>query len=61
MTTKGRPYPTRVACRFRGKTGQVVLDQLRTVDTSRLVRRLGRVDGGTGAKVLAVLGEIFAP
>lgn len=61
MTTKGRPYPTRVACRFRGKTGQVVLDQLRTVDTSRLVRRLGRLDAGTGVKVLAVLGEIFAP
>ena len=61
MTTKGGPYPTRVACRFRGKTEQVVLDQLRTVDTSRLVRKVGRLDAGTGVKVLAVLGEIFAP
>ena len=42
MTTKGRPYPTRVACRFQGKEGQIVLDQLRTVDKVRLVKRLGR-------------------
>ena len=43
MTTKGRPYPTRVPCGFEGKEGQVVLDQLRTVDKTRLVRRLGRI------------------
>ncbi len=61
MTTKGRPYPSRVTCRFKGKRGQIVLDQLRTVDASRLVTRLGRVDEATGAKVLAVLGEMFAP
>ncbi len=61
MTTKGRPYPTRVTCRFRGKAGQVVLDQIRTVDTTRLVRKLGRLDTGTGAKVLAVLNAIFSP
>jgi mRNA interferase MazF len=61
MTTKGRLYPTRVACRFRGKTGHVVLDQVRTVDASRLVRRLGRLGAGTGRKILAVLSEIFAP
>lgn len=61
MTTKGRPYPTRVACRFRGKPGQVVLDQVRTVDTSRLVRKLGRLDAGIGGKVLTVLSEMFAP
>ena len=61
MTTKGRQYPTRVPCRFRGKAGQVVLDQIRTVDAARLVRKLGRLKGATGAKVLAVLGEMFAP
>lgn len=47
MTTKGRPYPTRVACRFQGKEGQIVLDQLRTVDKVRLVKRLGRIDEET--------------
>jgi mRNA interferase MazF len=61
MTTKGRQYPTRVPCRFRGRAGQVVLDQIRTVDAARLVRRLGRLDTDTGAKILAVLGEMFAP
>ena len=61
MTTKGRPYPTRVRCRFSGKTGQIVLDQLRTVDIARLARRLGRIDKRTGSAVLAVLQEMFAP
>ena len=61
MTTKRQPYPTRVSCRFKGKAGQIVLDQLRTVDKARLVRRLGRFDPKTGAKTLAVLGELFAP
>ncbi|HOG94565.1 MAG TPA: type II toxin-antitoxin system PemK/MazF family toxin, partial [Opitutaceae bacterium] len=40
MTTKGRNYPTRVPCTFQGKTGEIVLDQLRTVDKTRLVKRL---------------------
>lgn len=61
MTTAGRPYPTRVACRFRGKKGQVVLDQLRTVDRARLVKRLGRLDVKASAMVLAVLQDMFAP
>lgn len=61
MSTKGREYPTRVACRFQGKQGQVVLDQIRTVDKIRLVRRLGRIDSHTQTSVLSVLGEMFAP
>src|SRR5438105_12676762 len=60
MTTKGRAYPTRVPCRFQGKNGQVVLDQLRTVDRTRLVKRLGRVSADTQAAVLRVLTEMFA-
>ncbi len=60
MTTKGRPYPTRVACSFQGREGQVVLDQIRTVDKSRLVRRLGRISKSTQADVLATLAEMFA-
>jgi len=42
MTTKERAYPTRVPVRFQRKTGQIVLDQIRTVDKTRLVRRLGK-------------------
>ena len=47
MTTKGQIYPTRIPCRFKGKDGQVVLDQMRRVDRSRLVAKLGRISGGT--------------
>jgi mRNA interferase MazF len=61
MTSKGRSYPTRVPCRFKGKSGQVVLDQLRTVDRKRLVKRLGRIDRRTAARVRGVLSEMFAP
>ena len=60
MTTKGRPYPTRIPVRFRRKQGQIVLDQIRTVDKNRLVRRLSKIDDATAHKVLALLGEMFA-
>ena len=60
MTTKGRSYPSRVPCTFQGKRGQVVLDQIRTVDKSRLHRRLGKISPGTQKKVLDVLQEMFA-
>jgi mRNA interferase MazF len=61
MTTKGRAYPTRVPCRFKKKDGQVVLDQIRTVDQIRLLKRLGRLDSQTVAGVLDVLQQMFAP
>jgi mRNA interferase MazF len=61
MTTKGHANPFRIACKFQGKRGRVVLDQIRAVDKGRLVRRLGRLDAGTQSQVLAVLGEMFAP
>lgn len=61
MTTKGRAYPTRVAIRFRRKAGQIVLDQIRTVDKGRLVKRLGRIDDAAASEVLSLLGEMFAP
>lgn len=61
MTTKGHAYPTRVPCEFEGTPGQVVLDQIRTVDKSRLVKRLGRLDEATGVTVLETLRETFAP
>ena len=61
MTTKGRPYPTRVPVRFKGKSGQIVLDQIRTVDKQRLVKRMGIIDAATQGHVLALLAELFAP
>ncbi len=61
MTTKGRGYPTRVPCTFQGKQGQVVLDQIRTVDKVRLAQKLGGIDKKTQDKVLSILGEMFEP
>ena len=60
MTTKGRDYPSRVSCLFQGKEGQIVLDQIRTVDKLRLDRKLGRINAETQQKVLAILAEMFA-
>ncbi len=59
MTTKGNDYSTRVNCSFKGKHGQVVLDQIRTIDKKRLVQNLGVIDRGTQDNVLAILAEMF--
>jgi len=60
MTTGGQAYPWRVRCRFQRRAGFVALDQLRTVDRERLVKRLGRLTPATVAAVLEGLQEMFA-
>jgi mRNA interferase MazF len=60
MTTGGHTYPFRIGCRFEEKAGHIILDQLRSVDRSRLTRKLGRLPPATVAKSLAVLQEMFA-
>ena len=59
MTTKGRDYPTRINCNFQGKHGQIVLDQIRTVDKSRLIKRLGQIPETEQNKIVSVLQEMF--
>jgi mRNA interferase MazF len=59
MTTKGRNYPSRVKCTFQGVEGQVVLDQIRTVDKSRLVKKLGRLSASASESIVRVLSEMF--
>jgi mRNA interferase MazF len=61
ITSKRRAYPTRVQTAFQGRQGQIVLDQIRTVDKSRLIKRLGCVGHKSANRTLAVLQEIFAP
>ncbi len=60
LTTAGKPYPFRVQCQFEGKKGHIVIDQIRTIDRERLLKRLGRLPETTLQTVLAVLGEMFA-
>jgi mRNA interferase MazF len=59
MTTAGFPAPYRISIRFQGRTGLILLDQIRAVDKSRLVRRLGRVRSDVLTTTLATLRELF--
>ncbi|NJM49426.1 MAG: type II toxin-antitoxin system PemK/MazF family toxin [Alkalinema sp. RU_4_3] len=61
MTSQGRNYPSRIDCKFQGKSGQIVLDQIRTVDKARLTKRLGKLTTQESQQVLKLLAEIFAP
>lgn len=61
MTTGGRAYPWRPRCRFQGRAGFVVLDQLRTVDVERLLKSIGQLDSQTVLAMLRTLQEMFAP
>jgi len=60
MTTGARPAPFRIPITFRGKKGLILLDQIRTLDKIRLVRRLGAVSAATLAATLRTLQEVFA-
>jgi mRNA interferase MazF len=59
MTSREREYPSRVNCTFQKVNGQVVLDQIRTVDRLRLVKRLGALSPAVADQTLAVLTEMF--
>jgi len=60
ITSKLRNYPSRVPFKVDGKQGQIVLDQIRTVDKIRLVKKIDTLNKNTQAKVFAVLKEMFA-
>ena len=60
MTTAGKDYPTRVSCEFQRKKGQIVLDQVRTIDKSRLIKKIGTVDPQVQAEVISTLQSMFA-
>jgi mRNA interferase MazF len=61
MTTVRRGWPTRIQLSFQGKAGEIAVDQIRAVDKTRLLKRLGRLDRSTASVVLDTLGELFAP
>jgi mRNA interferase MazF len=60
MTTAGKDYPTRVSCTFKKKKGQIVLDQIRTIDKTQLVKKLGTIDPETQLKVITILQRLFS-
>jgi mRNA interferase MazF len=60
MTTADKDYPTRVSCTFKNKKGQIVLDQIRTIDKTRLVKKLGTIDPETQLKVITTLQRLFS-
>ena len=60
MTTAGKDYPTRVPCTFRKKKGRIVLDQLRTIDKARIIKKLGDIDDVTSEKTISTLQRMFA-
>ena len=60
LTSRLRNYPTRVPCKVEGKQGQIVIDQIRTVDKSRLFKRVGSLNKITQTKILNILKEMFS-
>lgn len=60
LTTGSHRYPFRIPVRFQGKSGHVVLDQIRTVDRERLVRHLGKLSATAMERTLSALQEMFA-
>ncbi len=60
MTSASKDYPTRVPCTFKKKHGHIVLDQIRTIDKERLLRKLGTIDSKAQLETLSVLQKMFA-
>ena len=58
--TQGRTYSFRIATRIQGKKGVAAIDQIRTVDKQRLVKRLSRVSSATANAIRNAISEMFA-
>lgn len=60
MTFTQKEYPTRVSCMFQKKKGQIVLDQIQTIDKTRLIKKLGTIDSNAQLEVVSILQSLFA-
>lgn len=60
MTSARKDYPTRVSCTFKRKQGQIVLDQIRTIDKTRLIKKIGTIDSKAQLDVITTLQRLFA-
>lgn len=59
MTTKGFDYPFRIKCQFQKKQGKILLDQIRSVDKARLVKKLGIISKSKQVEICTLLQEMF--
>ncbi len=60
MTTKGFDFPCRIKCKFKNKNGLILLDQIRAVDKTRFIKKLGSIDENTQIELCNTLQELFA-
>lgn len=60
MTTAGKKYPTRISCRFKKKNAHIVLDQIRTIEKTRLIKKLGTLDSEIQREVISILQRLFS-
>lgn len=60
LTSTIKNYPTRITTTFQRKRGQIVLDQIRTIDKGRLIKKLGSIRTSTEEEVLTILQEMFS-
>ncbi len=60
ITSKGFKFPTRIPCSVKGKNGLILLDQIRAVDKSRLIQRLGIINKSLQLQIINCLQELFA-
>jgi len=60
MTTKGFEFPGRIECEFKNKKGLILLDQIRAVDKTRLIKKLGIINEQTQVELCNILQELFA-
>jgi len=60
MTSQGKPAPFRISLAFQGKNGLILLDQIRTIDKTRLLKKLGMVDAASLSAALSTLQDVFA-
>ena len=60
LTSTKRNYPFRAGVTFQGKKGEIALDQMRAIDKTRLIKKLGTVHGSAASKIITILQEMFS-
>jgi mRNA interferase MazF len=59
LTSTIKEYPTRIDCNVNGKKGQIVIDQIRAIDKTRLIKKIGTINEATSEKVYEAILVYF--